>query len=77
MEATTIKIPTEFGSLYCHVAHDSGHVMEIRFSSPGKFDNTQIEQLLVQLGEAASAACAEIVEHWSTLTPPIAGKGEG
>jgi hypothetical protein len=64
-ETTTAKVQTDFAPLYCHISHVAGAVTEIRFSSPGKFSDTAIEKLLAQLGDAATQACQEIVEHWN------------
>ena len=63
-ETTTTKVQTDFASLYVHVSHIAGVITEIRFSSPGKFSDSQIEKLLGQLSDAATSACCEIVEHW-------------
>ncbi len=51
----TQKIPTKFGSLYAHVDLDRDRrVVAVTFSTPGKFDNTELDDVIKQLGEAVT-----------------------
>lgn len=53
---TTQKIETAFGSMYVHLERDStGRPVGISFSTPGKCDNTQLDGIIKQLGEAANS----------------------
>lgn len=61
LNTITGKTKTAFGNLYCHVAHDdSGRVVEISFSHPGRFDNSAIGDALVALGVTATEIIGEI-----------------
>ncbi len=65
---TTMKIAKEAtglnGNLYVHADHDEqGFIMQVYFSSPGKFDNTQLETILEEAGKALT-----------TLINPTAGE---
>lgn len=60
----TEKVRTPFGSLYAHVSHDgAGKLIEVSFSSPGKFSDTSIDSALLAL---AAAVCAMIEQIGGT-----------
>ena len=61
-ETITTKVPTKFGSLYTHVSHASGKVVEIAFSSPGKFADTAIGDALNLLAQAVNTEIAGIMQ---------------
>lgn len=57
----TRKVATDHGSLYAHIELDvAGHVCGISFSTPGKHDNTAVDDLIRRLGEAANETIREI-----------------
>lgn len=59
----TQKIATQFGSLYTHVSHDAnGRIVEVAFSSPGKFDNSSMGEAMIALGDATTQAIDTINE---------------
>jgi len=61
LNTITQKVATQFGSLYTHVSHDAaGRVVEIAFSSPGKFDNSSIGEAMTALGHATTEAITVI-----------------
>lgn len=46
MEANTARVETGYGSHYVAVAHLYGRISHAKYSSPGKFDNTAVVELL-------------------------------
>lgn len=56
----TQKVQTRFGSLYVHVSHVGGRVIEVRFSSPGKFSDTTMGEVFDALGDAVNSIIAEL-----------------
>jgi hypothetical protein len=51
----TSKVQSEFGTMYTHIdVGDDGRIIAIRFSAPGKFSDTAIDELLIMLAEAAT-----------------------
>lgn len=66
LNTLTQKVPTKFGSLYAHVSHDprdpAGRVIEVAFSTPGKFDNSAVSDAVVALGAATTAMIDSIQE---------------
>lgn len=51
----TQKVETKFGTLYAHVEYGAdARATEVRFSSPGKFSDTTIGEVLDGLGEAVT-----------------------
>ena len=55
----TQKISTRYGSHYCHVSFHGGCVTEIAFSSPGKFTDTALEDLLTALAAGVNSVIAD------------------
>jgi len=52
----TSKIATPFGTMYSHTEVSSaGKVIGARFSAPGKFNDTEIMELLELLGNTITA----------------------
>lgn len=58
----TRKVASKFGSLYVHITHTRGRVTHVAFSSPGKFDETTVNDMLERLGAAATGIVREISE---------------
>lgn len=61
-QSITKKVPTRFAPVYAHLSYDdAGKFTEVRFSSPGKFGDSAIEDLLDALGDAVTEMfeCAE------------------
>lgn len=57
-ETNTTKVPTKFGSLYAHISHSDGRIVEVSFSSPGKFADTAIGDALDRLADAVNETIA-------------------
>jgi len=78
LNTITMKVPTRFGSLYAHVSHDprdpSGRVIEVAFSTPGKFDTSAVSDALIALGHATTSAIETIHE---ARPEEHDGKGQG
>lgn len=52
----TQKVESRFGSLYCHVDLDAdGRVIGVSFSTPGKIDGKEIDDLIQSLGAAVTS----------------------
>jgi len=60
-ETLTQRVQTKFGTLYAHVefTHDLA-IHAVRFSSPGKFSDTTMGEVLESLGDAVSALIGEL-----------------
>lgn len=59
----TEKIETEFGSLYAHVEFNAeNETIEVRFSSPGKFSDTTMGEVIDKMGQAVTNILNEINE---------------
>jgi len=56
----TQKVESAHGSHYVHVSHVDGRVTGLSISSPGKFDDTALGDLLIALSTAANEVIAEI-----------------
>lgn len=54
-QTITERVPTKFGSLYVHVSHHGGRIVEVRFSSPGKHCGSEMGEALDALGETVTA----------------------
>ncbi len=53
----TTKVKTSFGSLYTHVSFNKkGQAVEVKISSPGKFNDTEMGQALEALAESITDA---------------------
>jgi hypothetical protein len=61
-ECTTQKIESAHGSHYIHVHHVRGRVTGISISSPGKYGDTALGALLIEIGDAASSVIADITK---------------
>lgn len=48
----TTKVQTRFGSLYVHASYTRGKVTDVSFSSPGKFADTTMGEVLDKLADA-------------------------
>ena len=56
----TEKVKTRFGSMYCHLELDKfGHAVGLSFSTPGKCRETELDKIVLQLGEAADSLIKE------------------
>lgn len=58
----TKKVNTRYGNMYVHMTHTNGRVTHVAFSQPGKFDNTAMADVFMQLGAAATQLAREISE---------------
>lgn len=57
---TTQRIETKYGTHYCHISRDaSGQVHEIALSSPGKFDNSELNTFVIQIQDAINAVLGD------------------
>jgi hypothetical protein len=57
----TEKVKTPFGSCYAHVAFDGGgNVLDVSFSSPGKFRDSTVDNALHALAAALTIMLADI-----------------
>ena len=53
---TTQKVETNFGSHYICVDRDpTGRIISIGISSPGKFDNSELSEFVIQLQDAINS----------------------
>ena len=57
MQTDTVKVPAEKtglnAALYVHIARsEDDEIMDIRISSPGKFDDTTIDRLIGAINDA-------------------------
>jgi hypothetical protein len=60
LHATTQKVRTNYGSHYVSVMRDTkGTVCEIAISSPGKFDNSALNDFVIQLQDAINEVLAQ------------------
>lgn len=60
LDSVTVKVKTPFGSLYAHVGFDkSGYPVEVSFSSPGKFSETEVGNALNALADAINKTLRE------------------
>ena len=54
-QAMTERVETAFGSMYVHIhADDSGRPIGLAISTPGKADNTQLDDVIRQLAATAN-----------------------
>ena len=59
-QAMTERVETVFGSMYVHIhADDSGRPVGLAISTPGKADNTQLDDVIRQLADAADGMLKE------------------
>ena len=59
--ATTVRVATPFGSLYVHVAYDrEGCAIEVSISSPGKFSDTEMGEVLAALSTAITEVLRDV-----------------
>lgn len=56
----TQKVQTKFGSHYVHLSFSGGCVTELSFSSPGKFSDTDLGNLLSALADAANDVIRDV-----------------
>jgi len=56
----TAKINSRYGNHFLHVEHSAGRITGLSISSPGKFSDSEIGDLLRSIGEAATAIIADI-----------------
>lgn len=56
----TAKIGTRFGSMYAHVSHVGKRITEVRFSAPGKFNDTTMGEVLDRLADTVTDMVAQI-----------------
>ena len=60
LHTITQKIATKYGTHYAHISFRDDRVAEIAFSSPGKFSDTALAELLIALSESVNTVIAEI-----------------
>ena len=59
-DTITVKVKTPFGSLYAHIGFDKNkNLVEISFSSPGKFSETEVGNALNALAGAINQTLKE------------------
>lgn len=56
----TAKIKTRHGNHFVHIDHADGAITGISISSPGKFSDSEIGDMLRSIGETADSIIAEI-----------------
>ena len=62
-QATTQKVETPFGAMYVHLATDAtGRPAGIVISTPGKADNTQLDEVIRRLAEAADGLIRDTIK---------------
>lgn len=66
LEANCVKIKTEFGNFHLHVGHLNGDIYSVSISSQGRIENSQIDNFVKQLFDAATLECEAIREKWGT-----------
>lgn len=60
VQTTTQKVVTNYGSHYVAVSRDArGCVTEIAISSPGKFDNSALNDFVIQLQDAINSVIGD------------------
>ena len=60
----TQKVKTKFSTMYVHVSHDGkGRVLGLSFSTPGKILDSQLDDVIRQMGEAANSLIREASEQ--------------
>jgi len=58
-ETITAKVSSRVGSYYLHLQHCDGKVTGISISSPGRYVDTVVGELMIAIGETAT----EIIEQ--------------
>jgi hypothetical protein len=57
---TTQRVETKFKTHYIHVSRDStGRIHEIGISSPGRFDNSELAEFVIQLQDAINEVLSD------------------
>ena len=60
----TQRVKTKYGSWYAHVSHDGkGRVLGLSFSTPGKILDSQLDDVIRQMGDAANSLIREASEQ--------------
>lgn len=60
---TTQRVETNYKTHYIHVSRDGrGQIREINISSPGKFDNSSLNEFIIQLQDAINAVIGDAVQ---------------
>ena len=69
-QVTTERVKTAFGSMYVHLhIDDSGHPVGLAISTPGKADNTQLDDVIRQLADATSGVLADATRRATAFSP--------
>ena len=58
----TQKVSTRYGSHYVHVSLDGRRIVEVAFSSPGKFSDTALADLLFALSAGVNNLIADVAK---------------
>jgi len=59
-ETITVKIKSRFAPHYLHIEHIGGRVTGISISSPGRFIDSEVGELMTAIGETASQIIEQI-----------------
>lgn len=57
---TTQRVETKFRTHYIHVSrHPDGRIHEVGISSPGRFENSELSEFVIQLQDAINSVIGD------------------
>ena len=65
-ESNGVKVKTDYGNWHVHVDHVGGRIHAVSVSSQGRIENSQIDNFVKALFDAATLECEQIREKWDS-----------